>query len=350
MSDASPPTAAPAQRAHRVPPRRVAAGADPARARLRPGDRRRRGLGRFALRVWLGRWPSGSRSSLLVFLRRDWAIALYAHPVTQWSPRSWCSCSAWAGPAVPRRLADLAPAQMGRRGWGMAAAVGRARARRSASARCRPRRCRAARPSCSAPSSAGGQRRRPRRPHQRPAPRHRRRARPPGHPHRHDDGRLGQRDDRPHRAVQPAAQPAVGAVPADSPLRRAVPARLLVRGPELPAQRVSTPRRRSTPSLFPGVKDPGLAATRDVIAETLGLKINYYAMVDMRGFESSSTPSAASRSTSPRPSRSAAARRRWRATSSPARASSSTGSRRCGSPARATGSSATTSGWPARSA
>jgi LCP family protein required for cell wall assembly len=31
--------------------------------------------------------------------------------------------------------------------------------------------------------------------------------------------------------------------------------------------------------------DPGIAATRAVVAETLGLGINYYAMVDMRGFE-----------------------------------------------------------------
>ena len=40
------------------------------------------------------------------------------------------------------------------------------------------------------------------------------------------------------------------------------------------------------PALFTGVKNPGLVATRDVISETLGLKLNYYAMVDMRGFRS----------------------------------------------------------------
>lgn len=36
---------------------------------------------------------------------------------------------------------------------------------------------------------------------------------------------------------------------------------------------------------FPGV-NPGIAATRAVVGETLGMSINYHAMVDMRGFES----------------------------------------------------------------
>ena len=39
------------------------------------------------------------------------------------------------------------------------------------------------------------------------------------------------------------------------------------------------------PDQFPGAADPGIAATRAVVAETLGLGINYYALVDMRGFE-----------------------------------------------------------------
>ncbi|NLE96835.1 MAG: LCP family protein [Propionibacterium sp.] len=38
--------------------------------------------------------------------------------------------------------------------------------------------------------------------------------------------------------------------------------------------------------LFPEGADPGLDATKDAISETLGLEINYYAMVDMAGFES----------------------------------------------------------------
>lgn len=39
------------------------------------------------------------------------------------------------------------------------------------------------------------------------------------------------------------------------------------------------------PADFPGAADPGIAATRAAVGETLGLSINYYAMVDMRGFE-----------------------------------------------------------------
>lgn len=36
--------------------------------------------------------------------------------------------------------------------------------------------------------------------------------------------------------------------------------------------------------LYPGVADPGLAATTEAIEEILGLDINYYAMVDLAGF------------------------------------------------------------------
>lgn len=37
--------------------------------------------------------------------------------------------------------------------------------------------------------------------------------------------------------------------------------------------------------LFPGVKYPGVEATKGVIEEILGLKINYWAMIDLRGFK-----------------------------------------------------------------
>ena len=37
--------------------------------------------------------------------------------------------------------------------------------------------------------------------------------------------------------------------------------------------------------LFPGVKYPGVQATQGVIEEILGLKINYWAMIDMKGFQ-----------------------------------------------------------------
>ncbi len=38
-------------------------------------------------------------------------------------------------------------------------------------------------------------------------------------------------------------------------------------------------------NLFPGVKNPGVQATREVIGNILGLDINYYALVDLKGFE-----------------------------------------------------------------
>lgn len=36
--------------------------------------------------------------------------------------------------------------------------------------------------------------------------------------------------------------------------------------------------------LYPGVKDPGVQAVKEAVEQTLGLQINYYAMVDMYGF------------------------------------------------------------------
>ena len=38
-------------------------------------------------------------------------------------------------------------------------------------------------------------------------------------------------------------------------------------------------------NLFPGVKYPGVEATQGVVEETLGLTINYWAMVDLKGFQ-----------------------------------------------------------------
>lgn len=36
--------------------------------------------------------------------------------------------------------------------------------------------------------------------------------------------------------------------------------------------------------LYPDVKDPGAQATKEAVEETLGLSINYYAMIDLKGF------------------------------------------------------------------
>ena len=37
--------------------------------------------------------------------------------------------------------------------------------------------------------------------------------------------------------------------------------------------------------LYPHVKDPGVQATKEAVEGATGLKINYYAMVDLKGFE-----------------------------------------------------------------
>ena len=42
------------------------------------------GLGRFALRVWMSVVGVGIAFAALVFLRRDWAIALYPHTAPPW--------------------------------------------------------------------------------------------------------------------------------------------------------------------------------------------------------------------------------------------------------------------------
>ncbi|GAB2681825.1 LCP family protein [Thalassiella azotivora] len=41
----------------------------------------------------------------------------------------------------------------------------------------------------------------------------------------------------------------------------------------------------ANPDLYPGVDEPGLTATQQVVSEILGLQIDYYAMVNMAGFE-----------------------------------------------------------------
>lgn len=40
------------------------------------------------------------------------------------------------------------------------------------------------------------------------------------------------------------------------------------------------------PQLYPGVRDPGVKATQEAVEATTGLKINYYAMIDLNGFSS----------------------------------------------------------------
>ncbi|WP_454227944.1 hypothetical protein [Propioniciclava flava] len=43
-----------------------------------------RGLGRFALRVWLGLWVLAVCGAVALVFRRDIVVTVYTHPVTQW--------------------------------------------------------------------------------------------------------------------------------------------------------------------------------------------------------------------------------------------------------------------------
>ena len=104
------------------------------------------------------------------------------------------------------------------------------------------------------------------------------------------------------------------------------------------------------PGLYPdSVKDPGVQATKEAVEGAIGLKINYYAMVDMKGFEALVDAVGGIGSTSTDGSRSAAATPSCTATSRRARTSCSTVARRSGSPGRGP-IRRTTTGWPGRSA
>jgi len=37
--------------------------------------------------------------------------------------------------------------------------------------------------------------------------------------------------------------------------------------------------------LFPGVAHPGIEATRESVEQITGLTVNYYALIDLRGFQ-----------------------------------------------------------------
>lgn len=126
MSDASPPTVR--ERSERVAFRRgisllALTLLVPGSAQVIAGGR---GVGRFALRVWLVVVAALVSFIALALLRRDWASwALYAHPVTQWVASvvvvvlgvGWALLflDAWR---------SSCPRGMGRRGWGMAALSG----------------------------------------------------------------------------------------------------------------------------------------------------------------------------------------------------------------------------------
>ena len=73
-------------------------------------------------------------------------------------------------------------------------------------------------------------------------------------------------------------------IPASSPLRKAYPKGYWCADQSCLLNAVYAEGVKHAAE-YPGVRDPGIAALREVVGETLGLKINYYAMIDIRGFE-----------------------------------------------------------------
>ena len=286
MSDATVPTAR--QRSERIAFRRgvsllVLTLLVPGSAQVIAGGV---GLGRFALRVWMSVVGVGIAFAALVFLRRDWAIALYAHPATQWfgSVAVLALGAGWALLMLDAWRISR-PTQMGRRGWGMAAlsgvlalAIGFGSVQASALSRSQAELF---------GSVFGG-----------------------GGDAAAVDGRINvlllgvdAEPDRPGIRTDTMMVASVSAdtgrtvlfslprnlqrapFPSSSPLRKLYPQGFWCEDQSCLLNAVHHEAEKH-PALFTGVKNPGLVATRDVISETLGLKLNYYAMVDMRGFRS----------------------------------------------------------------
>ena len=72
--------------------------------------------------------------------------------------------------------------------------------------------------------------------------------------------------------------------PADSPLHKLYPDGYWCKSQECLLNAIYT-EALNHKKLFPGVKYPGAEATKGAIEEILGLKINYWAMVDLKGFQ-----------------------------------------------------------------
>jgi len=72
--------------------------------------------------------------------------------------------------------------------------------------------------------------------------------------------------------------------PADSPLHALYPDGYWCKTQECLLNAIYT-EATNHKKLFPGVKNPGVEATLGAVEEILGLKINYWAMIDLKGFQ-----------------------------------------------------------------
>ncbi len=256
----------------------------PGSAQLVAGSRR---LGRLAVRVWLGVLAVLAIFVALALLQRTWAIGLYAHPVTQWllagfflvAGAGWVLLllDAWR---LGRPL-DLS----GRRSLGLTAlagalalVVGFGSLQASAASRSQAELF---------GSVLGG-----------------------GGSSSPTNGRinvllLGADADptRPGLRTDAIMVASVSATtgrtvlfslprnlqkapfPADSALRKLYPGGYVCPDQSCLLNAVYT-EGVTHAAQYPGVRDAGVAALRETVQETLGLRINYYAMIDIRGFES----------------------------------------------------------------
>lgn len=73
--------------------------------------------------------------------------------------------------------------------------------------------------------------------------------------------------------------------PADSPMKKLYPGRFECPNHECLLNAVYT-KAMEHKELYPGVKDPGAMATKEAIEWVTGLDINYYALIDLNGFKS----------------------------------------------------------------
>lgn len=119
-----------------------------------------------------------------------------------------------------------------------------------------------------------------------------RRRRPHRHPAGHHHGRLDRHGDRPDRPVLHPLQPRERRVPRGDRRRGGVPRRLrLLREEREPHQRRVGVGRRRTRTCSRAIPSRARTATRWAVEETLGISTDYYAMVNLKGFEEpSSTP------------------------------------------------------------
>lgn len=245
-----------------------------------------RGLGRFAVRVWAGTLALLVAFGVLALAQRTWVIAVYAHPWTQWLASvavlvlgvgwSLLLWDAWrlgrpGGMGSPRKYVITLIAAV------LALAVGLGSAQASALSRSQ---------ALLFGSVFGG-----------------------GGDADISDGRINillvgadAEPDRPGIRTDTLMVASVSATtgrtvlfslprnlqhapfPKTSPLHAVYPDGYWCADQECLLNAVHSEAEKHA-SLYPGVKNPGMTAVREVVSEILGLKLNYHAVIDMRGFE-----------------------------------------------------------------